>query len=183
MSIRNYVKGLLPDLWRAAILVVVVAVASVIFNRFRESGIPLVATEDYQIFVPCPETGEEAEKVTLADLGSKAEAAFPAGTVLIDARSPDEFGAGHIPGALNVVYDELEGVSDEDLARLKGMADAKQYVVYCDGWPDEDDPAVRYDHPPSEHLADELKSMGLSEATSLEGGLKAYLEQGGKMEK
>ena len=178
----EYVRALLSDLWFAAILVVVVAVGAVAFNHFRQDGIPLVATEDYQIFVPCPETEEEAGKASLDDLGGAGAAAFGEGAVLVDARAAEAYAAGHIPGAVSVEYDELEGVEEDAVERLKGMAGVTQYIVYCDGWPEEEDPALRYAHPPSEHLADELKSMGLEKVISLEGGLRAYRDSGGRME-
>jgi 3-mercaptopyruvate sulfurtransferase SseA len=55
-------------------------------------------------------------------------------------------------------------------------------IVYCDGWEEEEDPAARYDHPPSEYLADELKSAGIENVTSLTGGLAEYVKRGGELE-
>ena len=45
---------------------------------------------------------------------------------VIDVRPPDEFAAGHLPGAVNVPPDQL----DERLPRL---ADGKEVVAYCRG--------------------------------------------------
>ncbi len=46
--------------------------------------------------------------------------------VLLDVRSPEEYAAGHIPGAVNIPYDELPGRLDE----LSG-AQNQEIIVYC----------------------------------------------------
>jgi rhodanese-related sulfurtransferase len=46
--------------------------------------------------------------------------------VLIDVRTPEEFAAGHIPGALNIPYDELPA----RLHELEGRQ-GDEVVVYC----------------------------------------------------
>jgi rhodanese-related sulfurtransferase len=46
--------------------------------------------------------------------------------VVLDVRTPEEFAAGHVPGALNVAHDQVE-------ARLPELAayKSKDVVVYC----------------------------------------------------
>jgi rhodanese-related sulfurtransferase len=46
--------------------------------------------------------------------------------VLLDVRTPEEFAAGHIPGALNIPYDELPARLNE----LDGRQ-GEEVVVYC----------------------------------------------------
>jgi phage shock protein E len=46
--------------------------------------------------------------------------------VLLDVRSPEEFADGHIPGAINIPYDELPG----RLSEISEYRDA-ELVVYC----------------------------------------------------
>ena len=46
--------------------------------------------------------------------------------VILDVRTPEEFAAGHIPGALNIPHDQLPN----RLAELAGAQD-KELVVYC----------------------------------------------------
>jgi phage shock protein E len=46
--------------------------------------------------------------------------------VLLDVRTPDEFAAGHIPGAINIPHDQLPN----RLAEIAG-AKNKDVVVYC----------------------------------------------------
>ncbi|RPD48760.1 rhodanese-like domain-containing protein [Hymenobacter sediminis] len=48
------------------------------------------------------------------------------GTVLLDVRSPEEFEAGHLPGAQNLDY------RADDFAQQVAKLDPKQsYVLYC----------------------------------------------------
>ena len=49
-----------------------------------------------------------------------------ANLVLLDVRTPEEFAAGHIPGAVNIPHDQLPN----RLAELAGAKD-KEVVVYC----------------------------------------------------
>lgn len=53
------------------------------------------------------------------------QAALDAGAVLLDVRSPAEFGGGHLPGARNVPVASVGGV----VAELKRSG--KTVVVYC----------------------------------------------------
>jgi phage shock protein E len=52
------------------------------------------------------------------------------GAVLIDVRSPAEYSAGHIDGAVNLPVDDLEESTGE-VARLTGGDKTKPIVVYC----------------------------------------------------
>jgi phage shock protein E len=63
-----------------------------------------------------PAIGEKALIALLADKGAKA--------LLLDVRTAEEFGAGHIPGALLFPYDELE-------AKFKDPDKGRPIVVYC----------------------------------------------------
>ena len=55
-----------------------------------------------------------------------AAAGLPAGTVLIDVRTPEEFGTGHLVGAVNLPV-ELAAFPDQ-VATLDPDA---EYLVYC----------------------------------------------------
>lgn len=61
-----------------------------------------------------------------ADERSKqAHQAVQAGAVLLDVRTPQEFAAGHLDGAVNIPVQELE----QRLGELP--AKDRQYVIYC----------------------------------------------------
>ncbi len=173
---------LVRDGMRAGYLLAACFLVGVLFNYFRGEGIPLVATGDYQVFVPCPETESEAGKVSLDEVGPDDSISFPKDATLVDARSEEGYAGGHIPGAVNLPYDELDGVDAEAVTELAARVRVGRVIVYCDGWEEEEDPAARYDHPPSEYLADELKSAGIERVTSLTGGLGEYVKRGGALE-
>jgi phage shock protein E len=49
-----------------------------------------------------------------------------ASSIIIDVRTPEEFAAGHLDGALN--YDVSDGTLEASLASLDPQAD---YIIYC----------------------------------------------------
>jgi len=61
----------------------------------------------------------EAEVLTLV--------AAPDGPLLLDARTPQEFAAGHVPGARNIPYDQVAA----HLAELQGFR-MRGVVIYCE---------------------------------------------------
>ena len=73
------------------------------------------------------ETGESQPGATvLAPMELAARLEAGTAPVLLDVRSPEEFAAGHIPGAINIPYDEVP-------ARLAEIAEHRdaELVVYC----------------------------------------------------
>jgi len=52
------------------------------------------------------------------------------GTVMVDARAPEEYGLGHIPGSLNV---PLEGFDAAFQKEAIGLKKASMVIVYCSG--------------------------------------------------
>ena len=62
---------------------------------------------------------------------SKVKAFFDAGAAtFIDAREPAEFAAGHIPGAVNLPYEQVA----TDMATLENFdAKGKAIIIYCGG--------------------------------------------------
>ncbi|NMO13659.1 rhodanese-like domain-containing protein [Pyxidicoccus fallax] len=58
-------------------------------------------------------------------VGAEAHQRMAAGAMLVDVRTPEEFAAGHLPGALNIPVDELPRRFSE-----LGSPD-KPLIVYC----------------------------------------------------
>jgi thiosulfate/3-mercaptopyruvate sulfurtransferase len=63
------------------------------------------------------------------------------GAVVVDTRDPEEFAAGHVPGAVNLNWRELvdaetRGLTSKDelesVLDAKGITRAKRVVLYCD---------------------------------------------------
>jgi rhodanese-related sulfurtransferase/DNA-binding transcriptional ArsR family regulator len=67
---------------------------------------------------------EGLEAITRAELARRLAAEDA--PVVLDVRPPEEFTAGHIPGAVSVPPDELS-------ARLQGLSAAGEVVAYCRG--------------------------------------------------
>lgn len=55
------------------------------------------------------------------------------GARLLDVRSPEEFEAGHIPGAVNIPWDHPDGGLDGDLPSLSALYGplGEDVIVYC----------------------------------------------------
>lgn len=86
--------------------------------------------------------------------------------MILDVRSPEEFAEGHVPGAVNIEYDELA----ERLAEIEAVRHAP-VVVYCrSGRRAGIAEAV-------------LLEQGFSNVQHLEGDMLAWLEAGLPVEK
>jgi len=81
--------------------------------------------------------------------------------VIIDARMPDEFNTGRIPGAINIPF-ELLG---EYIDKIEGLQKEQWVICYCDG-------------PPCDkgaNLADELFFMGFQRTAYYHAGLADWM--------
>ena len=70
-----------------------------------------------------------ADDTSLRGNAEQAEAAWPLieeGALVIDVRSEEEYQAGHLPGAVNVPYEETEA-----LIELIGPDQDRNVVLYC----------------------------------------------------
>ncbi len=84
--------------------------------------------------------------------------------LIIDARLPEEFSAGHIPGAINVSFDLL----GEHIQKILQESRDRILVTYCDGPPCDK----------SVVLATELKSLEFTTVYVYYDGLANWLENG-----
>ncbi|HSO07153.1 MAG TPA: metalloregulator ArsR/SmtB family transcription factor [Pelomicrobium sp.] len=66
---------------------------------------------------------DELEPVPARELLARAQQGL---VTVLDVRPPEEFAAGHLPGAVNVPLDQLAG-------RLRKLPKARQVVAYCRG--------------------------------------------------
>lgn len=141
----------------AAVLLGASVAVGLAFNFLRPSGLPLVASRPYAIFAPCPETRGEVEAVEAGD-----ERISDGTTLIVDARSEEAFAAWHLPSAMNVPYDFLEAVGEDELERV-ARSGAKRVVVYGDG---EDPDSGR-------ELAREIAGKGIRNVMVVVGGAPA----------
>ena len=86
--------------------------------------------------------------------------------LLLDVRTPAEFAAGHVPGAVNIPIDALAGRLDE-----LGPARDREVVVYCERGPR------------AAKAATALAAAGFSAVRPLEGHMAAWRDAGRPIEK
>jgi rhodanese-related sulfurtransferase len=104
------------------------------------------------------------KECTIADMRAKQAAGEK--FVLVDVREESEFAAGHIPGAVHIG----KGVIERDI-EAKIPDSATPLVLYCGG-------GFR-----SALAADALQKMGYTNVISMDGGWRAWTEQGLPVEK
>jgi Rhodanese-like domain len=142
----------------AFIIALATAMLGVVVNALRADGIPLVANEPYEIFVPCPEGGEvepiDPGDPRLDDLDS----------LIVDARPIAQFAADGLIRAINIEFDWLDPIAEENIKRILG-AGANRLIVYGDGG----EPDNGYE------LAREIAGLGLNNVYYVEGGYHALL--------
>lgn len=169
----------------AALMLGLALVVAIPFNLVRENSIDLVAESSYddKILQPCPESDEIADQMSALVLPLGPDLVIPDGTVLVDASYPETFEQGHLPGALNIPYDELDTITAEDIFHLKGM-EPRRLVVYCNGWEEETDLLARYpENTPGNQVANELKSQGFSDVRYVKGAVEIHQLLGGALER
>jgi len=151
---KGHMKTIVLD---ALIITALSAITALVVNSVRTEGLPLVASEEYELFVPCPEPLGEVEAVDPGDplvTGRR--------TVLIDARTLAEYERWHFEGARNMEFDYILPVSD-DAVRELAASGAATIVVYGDGM-----------DPDSGHeMARELAGRGLRNVHYVKGGAQA----------
>lgn len=106
-------------------------------------------------------------KLELSSVGSVAEiiAEPPADLVILDIRTPEEFAAGHIAGAINIDY-----YAGDFEARLGELATDVPYVMYCNS-------GNR-----SANTLPLMDSLGFAEVYELDGGIQAWFSAGNAIE-
>lgn len=85
----------------------------------------------------------------------------PAGLVVLDIRTPEEFAAGHLAGAINVDY-----YADDFEDQLADLDLDVPYVMYCNS-------GNR-----SANALPVMDSLGFQEVYELEGGIQAWFASG-----
>ena len=104
-------------------------------SMFPAAGLLLLAIA---LFPACSNEAAQASPPAQASAASGLPDRDPAlahklvseGAVLLDVRTPGEFAAGHLDGAVNVPVDELESRMPE-IDKLAGGDKNRPIVVYC----------------------------------------------------
>jgi phage shock protein E len=110
------------------------------------------------LFGACGGATTDADLETLAvDEIAAMVAAPPEGLVVLDIRTPDEFAAGHLEGAINIDYYASD--FEQQLAELDLEA---PYVMYCNS-------GNR-----SANALPVMDALGFTEVYELNGGIQAW---------
>ena len=145
------------NLWQMLALVAASAALGLGANFFALEPLPL--------FRPLAPAAATAVHVGEVDADFVLQAGSAPGTLLLDARAAAAFGAGHIPGALNLPLGEFAGLFPKLEPRLQAAA---LLVVYCS------DPACG----DSSELARRLWAKGLKSLLLYRGGMEDWSGKG-----
>ena len=88
----------------------------------------------------------------------------PAGLVVLDIRTPEEFNAGALPSAINIDFYEADFRD-----RLADLDKDVPYVMYCNS-------GNR-----SATAADMMEELGFTEVYEINGGIQAWAQAGGAL--
>ncbi|MDN5202532.1 rhodanese-like domain-containing protein [Fulvivirgaceae bacterium BMA10] len=84
--------------------------------------------------------------------------------VVLDVRTPEEFAAGHIEGAVNI------NIQDKNFPKKVGELDkTKSYIVHC---------AANVENGRSDKSLEIMTSSGFNSLMSMEGGFAAWQQDG-----
>lgn len=98
------------------------------------------------------------------DPATFATAASQPGVVVLDVRRPDEFAAGHLPGAVNINQEGADFAS-----QVAALDPSKTYAVYC------------HSGRRSALALDQMAQAGVTRAYDLAGGISAWQAAGGQI--
>jgi rhodanese-related sulfurtransferase len=128
------------------------------------AGVPASATETKPAAAPAAKPAAASVTPMSQEQLLEHQARHPQHLFVLDVRSPEEFAAGHVPGAVNVPYDQIA-------TRLADVPKDKDVVLYC------------RTGRRSGIAAEVLQANGYTRLSHLEGDMTAWLEKGRPVEK
>lgn len=145
-------------------IVIVSGLIAIGVNAFRADGIPLVEHWHDKVL-----NEQLAEGLPAVSLAQAKEAFASEAAVFVDARGPDFFELGHIPGAVNLPVRNF----DQVFPRVKQLLlTAPRLIIYCDGANCE----------MSVELIDKLLMAGIAHVEIFPGGIEQWQAEGQPME-
>jgi rhodanese-related sulfurtransferase len=128
------------------------------------AGVPAYAAETTPAAAPAAKPAATSVTPMSQEQLLEHQAKHPQHLVVLDVRSPEEFKEGHVPGAVNVPYDQIA-------TRLSEVPKDKDVVLYCRS-------GRR-----AGIAAEVLQANGYTRLSHLEGDMNAWLEKGRPVEK
>ncbi len=149
-------KGSIIIARNSLILVIIISFLAILINFVHPHRIPFVAERPYEIYVPCPDTTGSIKELDKNEFISLSK-----DSVIIDARSREEYEKWHFEDAINIEYDYLSPICPLKIKEVISMK-RKYVIVYGDG-----------EEPDSgKELAKEIATKGLKNVHYLKGGIK-----------
>ncbi len=146
--------------WQVPALIVLAALTAILTNAWRSDGIPLIG--DWSVDARFSDAAGDSMVISL-DL---AREQFQTGSaVFLDARPESQYFEGHIQGALNLPWQEVDRYFIEVADRINGSG---MIIAYCDG------EGCELSH----DLALFLKEMGFGNVHVLVNGLTLWQQAG-----
>jgi rhodanese-related sulfurtransferase len=153
----------LPLGLKAAAIVIMAAIAGLLFNLVNPRAIPYFSPKLYDIYVSCPmeEKAPGIKRISSRELNDLRVA----GVIIVDSRPASEYLQGHIPGAISLPYDPVACPDPKTVETIKA---GEQMAVVYGGTLHEEGVA----------LAQELFRQGVPMVAHLEGGFPAWAQAG-----
>jgi rhodanese-related sulfurtransferase len=150
---------------QAAAIVISGALLGVVANFLSPRGIPLVG--DFSRGAALANLSEAEKQDLPLEIGAAGvdSALADSSAIVLDARAPEDYVAGHLPGALNLPAEQFDRHYPALADTLKT---APRLIVYCDGG----------DCELSKQLGEALQGFGHGPVQLFTGGLEAWIEAG-----
>ena len=147
------------NIWQMLAIIIASVVCGLASNFIAEKPLPLFKA------LTKPDQVAGAISFGEADADFVRQLSVDPNTVLIDARLPELFNQGHIPGAVNLPLSRFDDFITERMEQLRA---ARLLVVYCSDWSCND----------SYGLALRLLAMGFKDLLLYRGGMEDWQLRG-----
>lgn len=146
--------------WQAPLLIVLAGAIAMGVNQWRSDGIVLVGD-----WTPEARIADTAGDSLIVDLAEANRLFQEEAAIFVDARPENQYAAGHIQGALNIPWQDVDRYFVETADRL---GSAPTVITYCDG------ESCDLSH----ELALFLKGMGFKDVRVLVNGWTVWRQAG-----
>ncbi len=147
------------NIWQMAAIISASAFFGLGSNFIAEKPLPLFKS------LPKPSPVVRAVSFSEVDADFVGQLGGDPGTLLVDARFPELFAQGHIPGAVSLPLSRFDEAFAEHGSSLRS---ARLLVLYCSG----------KDCTDSHELAMRLNEKGFRDLLLYSGGIEDWLEKG-----
>ncbi len=123
--VNNQTIQIRKAIWQIPALIVLAAITAIGTNAWRSDGVPLVG--DWSVEARFSDTAGDSMVISLEQAAERFE---KEAALFLDARPQDQYLKGHILGALNLPWQEVDQHFMEMADRIDG---SEMIITYCDG--------------------------------------------------